>query len=43
MRIEKITIKNFRSIKEAIINPQRFNIFVGQNNHGKSNLFEAIE
>lgn len=43
MRIDEITIKNFRSIKEATINPQRFNIFVGQNNHGKSNLFEAIE
>lgn len=44
MNISKITIRNFRSIEkveELEINP--FNVFVGQNNHGKTNLFEAIE
>ena len=43
MQISKITIKNFRSIKNVDIVPGRFNIFVGQNNHGKTNLFEALD
>ena len=43
MRITKLTIKNFRSIESADIVPADFNVFVGQNNHGKTNLFEAIE
>ncbi len=43
MRISKITIENFRSIKHAEITADKFNIFVGQNNHGKTNLFEAID
>ena len=43
MRINKITIKNFRSIKDAVIIPSNFNVFVGQNNHGKTNLFEALD
>jgi len=43
MRIHKIIITNFRSLKNVVVEPHEFNIFVGQNNHGKSNLFEAIE
>ncbi|WP_090322321.1 ATP-dependent nuclease [Nitrosomonas oligotropha] len=43
MRISKITIENFRSIKHAEIDVAEFNVFVGQNNHGKTNLFEAVE
>ena len=43
MRVTKLTIKNFRSIQNAEISPSEFNVFVGQNNHGKTNLFEAIE
>lgn len=43
MRISGIRIHNFRSIKEADIAPADFNVFVGQNNHGKTNLFEAME
>lgn len=43
MKITKIKINNFRSIKEAIITPSSFNVFVGQNNHGKTNFFEAID
>ncbi len=43
MRISKLTIKNFRSLRDVTIEPGRFNILVGRNNHGKSNLFEAIE
>lgn len=43
MKISKIKIKNFRSIKSAEFNLIDFNIFVGQNNSGKTNFFEAIE
>lgn len=43
MKISKIKIENFRSIKLAEFNPEDFNIFVGQNNSGKTNFFEAIE
>ena len=43
MYIESVSIKNFRSFKSAEFSPSRFNVFVGQNNHGKSNLFKAIE
>ncbi len=43
MKIAKIIVKNFRSIKDAEITPGNFNIFVGQNNHGKTNFFEAID
>lgn len=43
MRIEYVAVKNFRSLKAVEFSPSRFNVFVGQNNHGKSNLFKAIE
>ena len=43
MKISKIKVKNFRSVKDAEIAPDNFNIFVGQNNHGKTNFFEAID
>lgn len=43
MKIKRILIENFRSIKQANILVSDFNIFVGQNNCGKTNLFEALE
>lgn len=43
MKINKITVTNFRSIKYAEITADKFNVFVGQNNHGKTNFFEAID
>ena len=43
MKIKSILVKNFKSIREAYINTSSFNVFVGQNNHGKTNLFQAIE
>lgn len=43
MRINRISIKNFRSIKYVNILVSDFNIFVGQNNCGKTNFFEALE
>jgi hypothetical protein len=42
MHIKRIIVENFCSIKHADIEPSALNIFVGQNNHGKTNLFEAI-
>lgn len=43
MKISKITIQNFRSISSIEIEPSAFNVLVGQNNHGKTNFFSAIE
>lgn len=43
MRIRRIEVGAFRSIKTASVDAGQFNVFVGQNNHGKTNLFEAIE
>lgn len=43
MKISKIKIKNFRSIRDCEFSCSSFNIFVGQNNTGKTNFFEAIE
>lgn len=43
MKIKRISIENFRSIKHVDIIVSEFNIFVGQNNCGKTNLFEALE
>lgn len=43
MKINRIKIENFRSIKQTEFTTSDFNIFVGQNNCGKTNFFEAIE
>ena len=43
MKIKSVSIKNFRSIEDAQFRCCDFNIFVGQNNAGKTNFFEAIE
>ncbi|WP_428039514.1 AAA family ATPase [Candidatus Avelusimicrobium fimicolum] len=44
MNIRKIIINGYRTIKAIKIESLNdFNIFVGQNNHGKTNIFEAIE
>lgn len=43
MKITRIKIENFRSIKDTEFATTDFNIFVGQNNCGKTNFFEALE
>ncbi|OGU37293.1 MAG: chromosome segregation protein SMC [Ignavibacteria bacterium GWB2_35_6b] len=43
MKIARIKIENFRSIKNTEFRLTDFNIFVGQNNCGKTNFFEAIQ
>ena len=40
--IREIRIKNFRSIVEATIPLDNFNIFVGLNDCGKSNVLKAL-
>jgi predicted ATP-dependent endonuclease of OLD family len=43
MKISRIKIENFRSIQKTEFKATNFNIFVGQNNCGKTNFFEALE
>ncbi len=43
MQIKKITIDNFRSIKRVEIECEPMMVFIGQNNHGKSNVFLALQ
>ncbi len=40
--IKKLTIKNFRSIKNLEIELSAFNVFIGPNNAGKSNILAAL-
>lgn len=42
MKITKIDIKNFRSIKDLSIDCDYFTIFVGRNDVGKSNIIRAL-
>lgn len=42
MKIRKLKISNWRSIKEAEIDLEDLTMFIGQNNHGKSNILSAI-
>lgn len=43
MKISRLTIQHFRSLLDVTFEPDGFNILVGRNNHGKSNVFEAVE
>lgn len=43
MKITRIKVENFRSIRSTEIATDNLNIIVGQNNCGKTNFFEAIE
>lgn len=42
MKIRSLKIHNWRSIKEVNIEFEDLMIFIGQNNHGKSNILSAI-
>ncbi|GIT99718.1 hypothetical protein TSL6_02250 [Sulfurovum sp. TSL6] len=42
MKIKKVTISNFRSIIDIEISFENLMMFIGQNNHGKSNILYAI-
>ena len=43
MKISRIKVENYRSIRSAEIQVADFNVLVGQNNHGKTNFFDAIK
>lgn len=40
--IQAVTIKNFRSLRRANIKVDAFNVFVGMNDAGKSNILKAL-
>ncbi len=42
MRIEKVKIHNWRSIADEEIDFEELMIFIGQNNHGKSNILYSL-
>ncbi len=42
MKIQKIKIHNFRSIRDIEINLSNYSLLVGENNSGKSNIFSAL-
>lgn len=42
MRIQKITIHNFRSIKHQEITLGNYSVLLGENNAGKTNIFRAL-
>lgn len=44
MYLSKISIKNFRSIKDlTLVFQEEKNIIVGRNNSGKSNIIKALD
>lgn len=42
MKIRELTIYNWRSIHKLSLSAEDLMIFIGQNNHGKSNILSAI-
>jgi len=43
MKIKRVLIENFRSLERVEFAVGDFNVFVGRNNNGKTNLLEALE
>ena len=42
MKTREVTIHNWRSIRTVTLSAHDLMIFIGQNNHGKSNILSAI-
>ncbi|QNN21755.1 ATP-binding protein [Planctomycetales bacterium ZRK34] len=42
MRIKTVHIHNWRSIQDVDIACERMMVFIGQNNHGKSNILTSL-
>ena len=42
MRLERVSIKNFKGLREVQFEPTRFSCLVGENNAGKSTVLQAI-
>lgn len=43
MKIDKVHVRNFRSIKDEILNCMNLTALVGPNGSGKSSFLKAIE
>ena len=43
MKISRLEIKNFRSIKHIVIEPRELCSLIGPNNVGKTNILRAID
>ena len=43
MKLRWLHIQGFRSIREITLEVDGFLCFIGQNNHGKSNIFQALD
>ena len=42
MRLERVSIANFKGLREVQFEPTRFSCLVGENNAGKSTVLQAI-
>jgi putative ATP-dependent endonuclease of the OLD family len=42
MKIKKITIHNFRSVKEQTLNLRDYSLLIGANNSGKTNIIDGL-
>ena len=40
--VHRLSIKNYKSVKNLEINTNRINVFIGEHNSGKSNILEAL-
>ena len=43
VKINKITIKNFKNLKNVTIRPKKFNVLIGSNGSGKTNFLEFFK
>jgi predicted ATP-dependent endonuclease of OLD family len=43
MKLDRIEVENFRSIEKYDFAVGDFTVFIGKNNHGKTNLFDALD
>ena len=42
MRINEISIRNFKSLYDVSFEPGKLNVFIGANGSGKSSVLEAL-
>lgn len=42
MRLHRLSIKNFKSLRSQVFEPTRFSCLVGENNAGKSSVLQAV-
>ena len=41
--LQKVSVQNFKSLKDVTLELQKVNLFIGPNNSGKSNFLKALE